>query len=128
MEPISPSSSAPQNANRTALATGGAAPSRVATSSSVAEPEPLSLIPGPSATESRWAPAITTWSGLPVPVWAITLRLRSSVTVVFSTSSTGAPTRPYSASPSARLSPAVGTAPGALSPEGAVGERAVRRC
>ena len=33
-----------------------------AVSNSAAEPEPLSLIPGPSMTLSRWAPAITTLS------------------------------------------------------------------
>ncbi len=116
MEPTSPSSSAPQNAKRTALATGGAEPSCTAVSSSVAVPEPLSLIPGPAGTESRCAPANTTWSGLPVPVWAITLRLRFSSTVVFSTSDTGAPARANSGSPSARASPAVGTVPVAPSP------------
>ena len=32
-----------------------------ASSSRDAEPEPLSLIPGPAWTESRWAPAMTTF-------------------------------------------------------------------
>ena len=36
-----------------------------ATSRMVAEPLPLSLMPGPSVTESRWAPTITTLSGSP---------------------------------------------------------------
>ncbi len=74
MEPISPSSSAPQNANRTALLTSGLSPSCTAVSSAAATPDPLSLMPGPSGTESRCAPTITTFSMEPVSVWAITLR------------------------------------------------------
>ena len=74
-------------------------------------PDPLSLIPGPSGTESRCAPAITTLSGLPVVVWAITLRLDRSSIVVASARVTGTPGRPASVSPSALLSPTVGKAP-----------------
>ena len=44
-----------------------------ATSSSAAEPLPLSLMPGPAWTESRWAPAITTLSLLVPGSSAITL-------------------------------------------------------
>ena len=43
-----------------------------AISRTVALPEPLSLIPGPSWTLSRCAPAITTLRGLPPAVSAIT--------------------------------------------------------
>ena len=45
----------------------------IAVSSSAALPEPLSLIPAPSWTLSRWAPAITTFLLLPFLVWAVTL-------------------------------------------------------
>ena len=44
-----------------------------AVSSSAAEPEPLSLIPGPSITLSRCAPAITTLSVFLPSSSAITL-------------------------------------------------------
>ena len=94
------------------LVTAGAPRRRTAVSSSVATPEPLSLMPGPVGTESRCAPTITTLSGLPVVVWAITLRLRRSSIVVASTRVTEAPARPARASPSALLSPAVGRVPG----------------
>ena len=40
----------------------------------VATPEPLSTMPGPSGTESRWAPIITIRPGSPVRVCAMTLR------------------------------------------------------
>ena len=47
-----------------------------------AEPEALSLIPGPSGTLSRCAPTTTVRSGPPVPVSARTLEAsRSSETV-----------------------------------------------
>ena len=36
-------------------------------------PEPLSLMPGPSGTLSRWAPTMTTLRGSPRRVSAITL-------------------------------------------------------
>ena len=91
VEPTRPSSSAPQKAKRTALVTGGAPPRCTAVSSSAAVPDPLSLIPGPAGTESRCAPAITTWSGLPVVVWATTLRLRRSSVVAASTRFTATP-------------------------------------
>ncbi len=63
LEPTVPSSSAPQNANRTAFFTCGAEPSCVAVSRTAATPEPLSLMPGPSGTLSRWAPTTTTSCG-----------------------------------------------------------------
>jgi hypothetical protein len=59
-EPMSPSSSAPHKAKRSPRA--GRTPRRRAcraTSSTSAEPDPLSLIPGPFATESRCAPSRT---------------------------------------------------------------------
>jgi hypothetical protein len=74
VEPWAPLSSSPKNANRTMFCSDGSAPSWVAISSRVATPEPLSTMPGPSVTESRWAPIITTWPGSPVRVWAMTLR------------------------------------------------------
>ena len=54
----------------------------MAISSSVAEPVPLSLMPGPSATLSRCAPAITTLSALPVFVSAITFSVERVSTCV----------------------------------------------
>ena len=58
---MSPSSSPPQNANRSPCF-GRRCSRRAcrATSRTVAEPDPLSLIPGPFATESRCAPSSTT--------------------------------------------------------------------
>ena len=55
VEPIRPASSAPHHANRIRLrgAPGSCAISS-AISISVPEPEPLSLMPGPSSTLSRW--------------------------------------------------------------------------
>ena len=73
-EPISPSSSAPQKPNRTALWIPGELPNCNAVSRTAATPDPLSLMPGPSGTLSRCAPAITTSLVDPVLVCAITLR------------------------------------------------------
>src|ERR1700733_15818276 len=73
-EPISPNSSAPQKQNRTALWIPGELPNCNAVSRTAATPDPLSLMPGPSATLSRCAPAITTSLVDPVLVCAITLR------------------------------------------------------
>ena len=55
-----PSSSPPQNAKRTRLV-GAMSSSAIcsAVSRIAAEPLPLSLMPGPSSTESRWAPTST---------------------------------------------------------------------
>ena len=70
---MEPNSSAPQNPTRTAQPSGmPSAASCRATSSVAATPLPLSLIPGPSRTESRWAPTMTTRG--PSPSWPITLR------------------------------------------------------
>jgi hypothetical protein len=52
-----------------------------AVSSSPAEPDPLSLMPGPSMTLSRWAPAITTLSS--------SLPGSSAITLTFSRISDG---------------------------------------
>ena len=49
-----------------------------ATSICVAEPEPSSLMPGPSGTESRCAPEMIVRSVRPVVVSAITLRVWST--------------------------------------------------
>ena len=46
-----------------------------ASSICVAEPEPSSLMPGPSGTESRWAPEMIVRSVRPVVVSATTLRV-----------------------------------------------------
>src|ERR1700691_5364344 len=73
-EPISPSSSAPQKPNRTALWIPGELPNCKAVSRTATNPDPLSLMPGPSGTLSRCAPAITTSLVDPVLVCAITLR------------------------------------------------------
>ncbi len=73
-------------------------------------------MPGPSGTESRWAPRVTTRSARPPRVSAITLR------VVFFTcswsSSSRTLTSPFvaaavSASPSASVMPALGMIPSA---------------
>ncbi len=81
-----------------------------AVSSTVAVPVPLSLMPGPSWTESRCAPTTTVRSSRPVGVSAITLNV-SVVSVVASTitraSTAPAPT---SASPIAKLVPIAGIA------------------
>ena len=52
---------------------GGELPIWSAVSKMAATPEPLSLIPGPARTLSRWPPTTTTSSVSPVLVWAITL-------------------------------------------------------
>ena len=44
----------------------------------VEEPLPLSLMPGPAGTESRWAPTTTTRSELPVGELARTLTVSRS--------------------------------------------------
>jgi len=53
-----------------------------AISISVLVPEPLSLMPGPSSTESRCAPTTVVRSGLPVGVSAIRLSWDTSSVVV----------------------------------------------
>ena len=66
--PVTEHGDAPQNAKRTAFVTSGEPPSRVAISSRAATPDPLSLMPGPSGTESRCAPTSTTCSVPPLRV------------------------------------------------------------
>src|ERR1700730_4202091 len=73
-DPTNPISSAPQKPNRTALWIPGELPNCNAVSRTAATPDPLSLMPGPSGTLSRCAPAITTSLVDPVLVCAITLR------------------------------------------------------
>src|SRR5262245_61315571 len=66
VDPSRPSSSAPQKAKRTLFLT--LLPSRgscLAISRIAAVPLPLSLIPGPAGTLSRWAPTTTTLSAAP---------------------------------------------------------------
>ena len=69
------SSSAPHHAKRTLLLTLLALPSWIAVSRIEAVPEPLSLMPGPSCTPSRWAPIMTTLLGSPVLVSAVMLKV-----------------------------------------------------
>ena len=77
-----------------------------AVSRSADEPEPLSLIPGPSMTLSRWAPAITTLSSLRPSSSAMTLK---SVRVSAGSTSTKAiDPGADSATPSAKLAPTTG--------------------
>src|SRR5215213_9763040 len=67
VDPTRPASSAPHHAKR--MLSRGAVrvlASCSAISSSAAEPVPLSSMPVPSGTESRWAPAITVWLRRPV--------------------------------------------------------------
>jgi hypothetical protein len=71
-DPMRPDSSAPHHAKRTALV-GLTLAICSATSRMAADPEPLSLMPGPAWTESRCAPAMTTLLGLPHLLWAMTL-------------------------------------------------------
>jgi hypothetical protein len=77
-----------------------------AVSRSAAEPEPLSWIPGPAVTLSRWAPAITTLFSLVPGSSAITLK---SVRVSGGSTSTNAvDPGAASATPSAKLAPTTG--------------------
>ena len=80
------SSSAPQNAKRTLFSSLIPDPaSLIADSRLYAEPEPLSLIPGPAGTESRCEPWTTTRFGSPPLLSASTLaacRISDVVSVV----------------------------------------------
>ena len=79
-----------------------------AVSSSAAEPEPLSLMPGPSMTLSRCAPAITTLSSFLPGSSAMTLK---SVRVSAGSTSTNAVDPAWDrATPSAKLAPTTGIA------------------
>ena len=74
VEPTRPASSAPQKAKRSRLR---GCPGRSAISSAISRivevPEPLSLMPGPSSTESRWAPITIVRPRRPSWLSAITL-------------------------------------------------------
>ena len=77
-----------------------------AVSRSAADPEPLSLIPGPSMTLSRWAPAMTTLSSFLPSSSAITLK---SVRVSAGSTSTSAVEPGWArATPLAKLAPTTG--------------------
>ena len=66
----------------------------IAISRMVAEPLPLSLIPGPSATESRWAPTTTAWPASPRRDVAMMLAVwRVSLTVLVVTRTVTGPVR-----------------------------------
>ena len=85
--PTRPDSSAPHQAKRTRFSVLILSLAiRMAVSSRNADPEPLSLMPGPSGTESRCAPMIVTLSGSPDRVSARTLadvrRSLSAVTMI----------------------------------------------
>ena len=82
VEPTRPASSAPHHAKRIRLR--GCAPSLAISSAisiSVPEPEPLSLMPGPSSTLSRCAPTTIVRSGSPASVSAVRLYCVTSVVV-----------------------------------------------
>src|ERR1700753_3328378 len=98
-DPTSPISSAPQKPNRTALCTCGELPSCSAVSRTAATPEPLSLMPGPSGTLSRCAPAMTTALVDPVLVCAMMLRALKLATLALSLMVVG-PVCPRSCAPS----------------------------
>jgi hypothetical protein len=105
VEPISPPSSSPHQANRTVFC-GFTLAIISAVSSRAAEPEPLSLMPGPAVTLSRWAPAITTLSSLVPGSSAITL---TSVRVCDGGTRTCAVEPGWaSATPLAKLAPTTG--------------------
>ena len=82
------------------MCTSGDGPICNAVSNTAATPEPLSLMPGPSGTLSRCAPAITTSAVEPVFVCAMTLRAETSRTLALSFTVTG-PVWPRSVAPSA---------------------------
>ena len=106
MTPLSPSSSAPQNTNRTALVTGANGPNCSAVSSTAATPDPSSLMPGLSRGLSRCAPTMTTSFGEPVLVCASTFR---EVILTFSASSTRRTGAGLRASAAAPLPPTTAT-------------------
>ena len=114
-DPTMPISSAPHSAKRTACLTAGALPSCTAVSSTAATPEPLSLMPGPSGTLSRWAPTMTTSAPDPVVVWAITLRVVIVTTRASSTTVAG-PGSARSRAPCALLTLITGMPAAASSP------------
>jgi hypothetical protein len=86
----------------------------------VAEPDPLSLMPGPSGTESRWAPAITVWLSRPVGVSAMRFcvgtLVRTKVDVARCTTTSPCRKRLYSSSPIANDVPTTGMSMSAASP------------
>ena len=114
-DPISPSSSAPQKPNRTALWIPGELPNCRAVSRTAATPDPLSLIPGPSGTLSRCAPAITTSLVEPVLVCAITLRA-CMVLVSAENCTVAGPTVVRSSAPSALVTLTTGILTSVVSP------------
>ena len=106
VEPTRPSSSAPHQANRRWFVVCRLARDTAsATSSNDAEPDPLSLMPGPASTLSRCAPTTTTLPGSPFLVSArmLTVRRISDSVLVNTCSVIVGPSRPWStiASPSA---------------------------
>ena len=109
-DPMRPDSSAPQKAKRTALRSWrsdiASAVSRMA-----AVPDPLSLMPGPSSTESRWAPTIRVRSVRPVEESAITLvvvRCSTCTSATTRTSSVPCAARPASSLPTSKEASSTG--------------------
>src|SRR6201999_836268 len=82
-------------------------PNCKAVSRTAATPDPLSLMPGPSGTLSRWAPAITTSMADPVLVCAIPLRAWM-VLVSAESSTVAGPTLARSSAPSGLVTPTTG--------------------
>ena len=75
----------------------------------MATPVPLSLIPGPSGTESACAPSITVPFADPVRVSAITLRVRRRSETASTRMRAGRPTAARSRAPVSGLVPSTGT-------------------
>ena len=89
-------------------APGGCGPSSSAASISVTTPLPLSFRPGPSATESRWAPAITMRSARPPGVSAITFSVRRRCEMASTVSSPARRRHGFRAPPTRRSLPGCG--------------------
>ena len=105
VDPPNAFSSDPQRANRTALVIRGCEPSAAAVSSTAANPDPSSLIPGLRAELSRWAPTITTFLVSPDLVCASTFRAFFMTGLLSSTSFTGALVRRSAALASLPMTP-----------------------
>ena len=83
-----------------------------------AEPLPLSLMPGPSGTLSRWAPSITTLSCRPVSVWAMRFSASRSSWKISASMDTAAPGVAASSLPMAKVVKITGIVRPGASPMG----------
>ena len=120
VEPTRPDSSAPHQAKRTRFS--GLIFSFfiwMASSRLNAEPEPLSLMPGPSGTESRCEPTIVVLSGLPVVSARMLVDVRRSLSALTISWPTGL-ARPARRAPSANEMPAAGMSTSGSVPSWAV--------